>query len=52
MDRGYAITGHRLNPTYSLTTLMWLRDNEPDAFARIDSSLQAKDYLVYRLTGP
>lgn len=51
MKRGYAITGHRLNPTYSLPKLMWLRDNEPDAFARIDAMLQAKDYLAYRLTG-
>lgn len=51
MDRGYAVTGHRLNPTYSLPKLMWLRDNEPEAFARIDKTLQAKDYLTYRLTG-
>ncbi|MGK3951846.1 xylulokinase [Microbacterium sp. I2] len=51
MDRGYAVTGHRLNPTYSLPKLMWLRDNEPEAFARIDKTLQAKDYLAYRLTG-
>ncbi len=31
MARGYAITGHRLNPTYSLTKVMWVRDTEPDA---------------------
>ena len=51
MERGYAITGHRLNPTYSLSKIMWLRDTEPEAFARVDSVLQAKDYLAYRLTG-
>lgn len=51
MERGYNITGHRLNPTYSLSKLMWLRDTEPDAFARTALSLQAKDYAVYRLTG-
>jgi xylulokinase len=51
MERAYAITGHRLNPTYSLSKLMWLRDTEPEAFARIDTVLQAKDYLAYRLTG-
>jgi xylulokinase len=51
MERGYAITGHRLNPTYSLSKLMWVRDNEPEAFARISTTLQAKDYLAYRLTG-
>jgi xylulokinase len=51
MERGYAITGHRLNPTYSLSKIMWLRDTEPEAFARVETVLQAKDYLAYRLTG-
>ena len=30
MERCYAITGHRLNPTYSLSKLMWVRNHEPD----------------------
>lgn len=51
MERAYRITGHRLNPTYSLTKLMWLRDNEPEAYARIRTVFQAKDFLVLRLTG-
>ncbi|MDJ0336691.1 xylulokinase [Cryobacterium sp. PH31-O1] len=51
MDRGYKITGHRLNPTYSLSKMMWLRDTEPEAFARVETVFQAKDYLAYRLTG-
>ena len=51
MERAYAITGHRLNPTYSLSKVMWLRDTEPEAFGRIDTVMQAKDYLAYRLTG-
>ena len=51
MDRAYRITGHRLNPTYSLTKLMWVRDEEPDSWRRARVSLQAKDYVAYRLTG-
>ncbi|SDS15549.1 xylulokinase [Microlunatus soli] len=51
MERGYAITGHRLNPTYSLTKIMWLRDNEPDSYAKIKTVLQAKDFLALKLTG-
>lgn len=51
MEAGYAITGHRLNPTYSLTKIMWVRDNEPAAFARTVFVLQAKDLMAYRLTG-
>ncbi|WP_022885575.1 xylulokinase [Glaciibacter superstes] len=51
MERGYQITGHRLNPTYSLSKMMWIRDTEPEVFARVDTMLQAKDYVAYRLTG-
>ena len=51
MERGYAITGHRLNPTYSLSKIMWVRDHEPEAFARTQRLALAKDYIAYRLTG-
>lgn len=50
-DRGYQITGHRLNPSYSLSKLMWVRDTEPDVFARAQMMLLPKDYLIARLTG-
>ena len=51
MDIGYRITGHRLNPTYSLTKVMWVRDNEPEVFARARHVVLAKDFIVHRLTG-
>jgi xylulokinase len=51
MDAGYRITGHRLNPTYSLTKVMWVRDNEPKVFARARHVALAKDFIVHRLTG-
>lgn len=51
MEHAYRITGHRLNPTYSLSKIMWLRDAEPENFARTTMVLQAKDYLAFRLTG-
>jgi xylulokinase len=51
MERGYEITGHRLNPTYSLEKIMWVRDNEPDAFEKTRKVLLAKDYVAYRLAG-
>jgi xylulokinase len=31
--------------------LLWLRENEPDRYGRIDKVLFPKDYLKYRLTG-
>lgn len=51
MDRGYAITGHRLNATYSLSKTMWVRDNEPDVFSRVRHVVCAKDYVAWCLTG-
>jgi xylulokinase len=47
----YRITGTRPNPNYTLEKLMWLRDNEADIFAKTRFALQAKDYIVARLTG-
>ena len=51
MERGYAITGHRLNPTYSLSKVMWVREQEPEAFGRAATVVLAKDFVAYRLTG-
>lgn len=51
METGYQITGHRLNPTYSLSKIMWVRDHEPEAFARAAVAVQAKDLMIFRLTG-
>ncbi|MBF0815949.1 xylulokinase [Microbacterium paludicola] len=51
MARAYRITGHRLNPTYTLPKLMLVRDREPDVFARVRHVVLAKDYVVLRLTG-
>jgi xylulokinase len=51
MRRGYEITGHRLNPTYSLTKAMWVRDEEPEAWGRTSTMCQAKDFVAYRLSG-
>lgn len=50
-EDAYRVLGHRLNPTYSLEKIMWVRDNEPEAWARVRHFCVAKDYIVYRLTG-
>lgn len=51
MREHFAITGHRNTASYGLPKLMWLRDNEPDLFRRAHKVLNAKDYIVYKLTG-
>lgn len=51
MERAYALTGHRLNATYTLPKIAWLRENEPDVFGRASAVLLPKDFVVERLTG-
>ena len=47
----YARTGHRLSESYTLTKALWVAEQEPAAFARAAHLVQAKDYVVARLTG-
>ncbi|MBI9108948.1 MAG: FGGY-family carbohydrate kinase [Spirochaetales bacterium] len=47
----YKITGHRPSSSYSLSKLMWIKENEPDVYAVTHKILQAKDYMNFRLTG-
>jgi len=47
----YKIVGHRPISSYTLTKLMWIRDNEPEVYNKTEKTLQAKDFIVYKLTG-
>jgi xylulokinase len=38
-------------PNFTLTKLLWVRDHEPEVFAKIEHVLCPKDYIRYRLTG-
>jgi xylulokinase len=51
MEHAYQITGHRLNATYSLSKMMWLRRTEPALWKRVRTIVQPKDFVAYRLTG-
>lgn len=39
------------NPAYTLTKIMWLRDNEPQVFERAHKFSTAQDFLTARLVG-
>lgn len=47
----YRLTGHRIGPSYSGAKMLWLRRHKPDVFAATHKFLQAKDFIVARLTG-
>lgn len=50
-DRIYELTGHRVSPSYTIEKLMWLKKHEPDIYQKTYKVLQAKDYIIFRLTG-
>ena len=47
----FHIVGHRLSSSYTLTKIMWLKNNEPEIYEKAHCFLQAKDYIVFKLTG-
>ena len=50
LARIYYITGHRVGPAYSCPKMVWLRRHEPEVFRNTYKFLQAKDFIVHRLT--
>lgn len=50
-DRLIAITGNDALPGFTAPKLVWVRDHEPDVWARIAHVLLPKDYVRLRLTG-
>jgi len=45
------LTANPALPNFTLTKLLWVKEHEPDIFARIAHILCPKDYVRYRLTG-
>lgn len=48
----YPITGQpKIIPTWPITKLLWIRQNQPELFCKIHRILLLKDYIIFRLTG-
>lgn len=50
-DEILRITYNKVNPTWTLPQLLWLRENEPEVMDRVERIFFTKDYFRYRLTG-
>jgi xylulokinase len=50
-DRLIQLTCNPALTNFTLTKLLWVRENEPDNWARVRSVMLPKDYVRYRLTG-
>ena len=47
----FAITGHHSGPSYPMQKLMWVKKHEPEIYEKTYKVLNAKDYIVFRMTG-
>jgi xylulokinase len=51
LDRYIQLTGNGLPPGFTASKIAWLREVEPENYARLAAVLLPHDYLNYRLTG-
>jgi len=47
----FEATGTAISPSQTLLPILWVKENEPDNFGRIDKVILSKDYVRFRLTG-
>jgi xylulokinase len=50
-DRLIKLTFNKALTGFTAPKILWLRDHEPDLYARVEQVLLPKDYLRYRMTG-
>lgn len=51
MEGLLGLTGNLAFAGFTAPKLLWMRENEPELFAKIRRIMLPKDYIVYRLTG-
>jgi xylulokinase len=47
----YRLTGQRVSAAYTAAKLLWIKEHQPDLYARTAYVLQPKDYAAWWLTG-
>lgn len=50
-ERFYRIVGHRNTASYGIQKAMWVKDHQPEIYEQTYKFLNAKDYIVFKLTG-
>ncbi len=50
-ERLFGLTGLSLQPIFGLCKLLWLRENEPEAYSRTATWLNVADFMAFRLCG-
>lgn len=50
-DEVYLRCGHRTSPAYCAPKILWVRNHQPEIYARTAKFLVPKDFIVHKLTG-
>ena len=50
-DELFSLTGLPLQPIFSLCKILWIREHQPETFARTATWLNTADYIAFRLSG-
>ncbi len=51
IDKLTSYTGNIAFPGFTAPKLLWVKENEPENFAKINKVMLPKDYLAYKMTG-
>ncbi|MEM1570076.1 MAG: xylulokinase [Candidatus Bathyarchaeia archaeon] len=51
LEKVLKITGVPIDYIFSAAKILWIKDNLPNVFQKIDSILFAKDYVIFKLCG-
>ncbi len=50
-EKLFSITGLDANPIFSLAKILWMRENRPRIYEKVDKWLQMSDFLMFKLSG-
>ncbi|SFK94449.1 xylulokinase [Paenibacillus sp. 1_12] len=50
-ERIFAVSGNPLSPSYTTGKILWMKEHEPELYARTHKVLQCNSFIVFKLTG-
>ena len=50
-DYVFQVSGNRIDPSYCIPKMFWIRKHEPEVYTRTYKFLQSNSFVVYKLTG-
>ena len=51
LDKIYQTTGLTIDPYFSATKILWVKDEKPEIYQKAHKFLLVSDYIIHKLTG-